>query len=408
MFAVALVGALSAPKPVILVADVGIDDAGGLLWAAASDALEILGVISSFGCHPDPVVTARNAELLLEAAGRSEIPVYIGADVDFRDKPSRWPPWKSTLGRRRGQPLQRDGRHVHGADGFGGVFAANETQCAAAKRESGAEFIAQTARARPGEVTILCFSALTNVALAATLEPALPSLLKELVVMGGSIYGPGNMSPLAEANFGMDATAARFVIDAFAPADDDAVPKVVLAPLDVTHAALLTQAEVDAAGKTSRAAALLSKAWTQYANFYCAAAGMCDGTPMHDAHTVAYAIEPSMYTNVTTLAVQVTAQHARDCRCCLSLLTSRRFPLTAGARHSARAAVARHVPRRSPLPAAAQLRRQSGAPIRASRATRSRSSRHRRSEVQCGVRRAHGALAVGVIRRQGTVRCPRV
>ena len=165
-------------------------------------------------------------------------------------------------------------------------------------------------RARPGEVTILCFSALTNVALAATLEPALPSLLKELVVMGGSIYGPGNMSPLAEANFGMDAAAARYVLNAFAPADD-ATPKVVLAPLDVTHAALLTQAEMDAAGKTSRAAALLSKAWTQYANFYCEAAGMCDGTPMHDAHTVADAIEPAMYTNVTTRAVQVFASRPR-------------------------------------------------------------------------------------------------
>ena len=139
--------------------------------------------------------------------------------------------------------------------------------------------------------------------------------------MGGSIYGPGNMSPLAEANFGMDAAAARFVLHAFAPADADATPKVVLAPLDVTHAALLTQAELDAAGKTSRAAALLSKAWTQYANFYCEAAGMCDGTPMHDAHTVAYAIEPSMYTNVTTLAVQVAAQHARDRPSCLSPLT---------------------------------------------------------------------------------------
>ena len=394
MFAVALLGALSAPKPVILVADVGIDDAGGLLWAAASDALDVLGVVSSFGCHPDPVVTARNAELLLDAAGRSDIPVYIGADVDFRDKPSRWPPWKSALGKRRGQPLHRDGRHVHGADGFGGVFASNETQCAAAQRESGAEFIAQTARARPGEVTILCFSALTNVALAATLEPALPSLLKELVVMGGSIYGPGNMSPLAEANFGMDAAAARYVLNAFAPADDDATPKVVLAPLDVTHAALLTQAEMDAAGKTSRAAALLSKAWTQYANFYCEAAGMCDGTPMHDAHTVAYAIEPSMYTNVTTLAVQACTCRRRDRRCISPLTAYARR--SSGARHSSGAAVARHVPRRSPLPAAAQLRRQGGAPTRADRASRSRAARDRRSEVQCGVRRAHGALAVGV------------
>ena len=47
--------------------------------------------------------------------------------------------------------------------------------------------------------------------------------------MGGSIYGPGNMSPLAEANFGMDAAAARSVLDAFAPADADATPKVARA-----------------------------------------------------------------------------------------------------------------------------------------------------------------------------------
>ena len=210
MFAVTLVGALSAPKPVILVADV--PSTTPAASAAASDALEILGRPPASGATRVGARTARNAELLLDAAGRSDIPVLHRRGCRLPRQPSRWPPWKSTLGRRRGQPLQRDGRHVHGADGFGGVFAANETQCAAAQRESGAEFIARTARARPGEVTILCFSALTNVALAATLEPALPSLLKELVVMGGSIYGPGNMSPLAEANFGMDAAAARYVL----------------------------------------------------------------------------------------------------------------------------------------------------------------------------------------------------
>ena len=59
---------------------------------------------------------------------------------------------------------------------------------------------------------MLCFSALTNVALAVALEPALPRLLKRLVVMGGALYTHGNVSPLAEANFANDARAAQLVL----------------------------------------------------------------------------------------------------------------------------------------------------------------------------------------------------
>ena len=80
-----------------------------------------------------------------------------------------------------------DGQHVHGADGFGGEAPTEEQleTCAAdAPGISAAEFIATTARARPGEVSVLCFSPMTNVALAVLIEPALPKLLRSLVAMG--------------------------------------------------------------------------------------------------------------------------------------------------------------------------------------------------------------------------------
>ena len=51
--------------PVILIADVGIDDAGALLLALASPELDILGVVASFGGHDDVRVTKRNAEAVI-------------------------------------------------------------------------------------------------------------------------------------------------------------------------------------------------------------------------------------------------------------------------------------------------------------------------------------------------------
>ena len=70
---------------VIIVADVGVDDAAGLLWALDDYddySLDVMGVAASFGSHPDPAVTAHNARLVLDAAGHSDVPVYVG---------SRWP-----------------------------------------------------------------------------------------------------------------------------------------------------------------------------------------------------------------------------------------------------------------------------------------------------------------------------
>lgn len=68
---------------------------------------------------------------------------------------------------------------------------------------------------------------LGNLAQALRLEPELPRLLKQLIVMGGSISEPGNVSPLAEANIWHEPHAADLVFSAGF--------RLTLVGLDVTH-----------------------------------------------------------------------------------------------------------------------------------------------------------------------------
>ena len=89
--------------PVVLVADVGIDDAAALLWLLRSPSIELLGIAASFGCHGDVRQTAANARRVLRAAGKPCVPVHVGSRVAF----GNW------------APNEDDGKYIHGADGCG-------------------------------------------------------------------------------------------------------------------------------------------------------------------------------------------------------------------------------------------------------------------------------------------------
>ena len=147
---------------------------------------------------------------------------------------------------------------------------------------SAAEFIVTSARAHPGEITLLSFSPLTDVALASLLEPKLPSLLRQVVAMGGAIDAPGNVTPLAEANFNHDARAARIVVKSFKET-------LVLVPLDVTEQAIVTEEDV------RHAPEIFTDAFATFRGAYCHLLSACEGAPIHDAHVVAYLTNPELY-----------------------------------------------------------------------------------------------------------------
>ena len=63
-----------------------------------------------------------------------------------------------------------------------------------------------------GELEVVTLGPLTNLALAILKEPAICEQIKQVTIMGGSGLGPGNITPVAEFNFFVDAEAAQIVI----------------------------------------------------------------------------------------------------------------------------------------------------------------------------------------------------
>src|SRR6201996_2313732 len=122
-----------APRRVIIDTDPGVDDAFALLLAMRSPELRIEGITPVAGNVPLEL-TLPNALRMVEIAGRSDIPVAVGAKA----------------------PLQRrlvTATYAHGENGLGGaVFPEPKTKPIA---EPAAEFIRRIVRTYPGEVTLI-------------------------------------------------------------------------------------------------------------------------------------------------------------------------------------------------------------------------------------------------------------
>ena len=182
------------PKPVILDVDTGIDDAFALMLAAKHPALNLLGVSCVDGnCPLDQVV--RNTLLVLETAGRSDVPVALGA----------------------ARPLVAEPNYalaVHGDDGLGNVQW-TEPKSKPVKPFA-VEFLRDLILGHPEKVTLIPVAPLTNIALLLTEYPEVKENIEQLIIMGGSA-GLGNATALAEFNIWHDPEAAQIVFSADVP-----------------------------------------------------------------------------------------------------------------------------------------------------------------------------------------------
>ena len=253
------------PVKVLIDADTGIDDAMAILFALRSPALEVVGITSVFGNTTLENATA-NALRLVELAGAS-VPVARGAAVPLVKEPR--PP----------------AAFVHGADGLG--EKAGPPPSGSAVDGSAAEFIVAMARRHPGEITLVPVGPLTNIALALALEPRLPQLVKQVVLMGGAARVSGNVSPVAEANISSDPHAADIVFRTPWP--------VVMVGLDVTTAVRMPDEVLrriaDAQPRVGQFIFAISRF---YKRFY-ESVGVTGGFYVHDPSAVAYVIDPGLF-----------------------------------------------------------------------------------------------------------------
>jgi inosine-uridine nucleoside N-ribohydrolase len=247
---------------VILDCDPGHDDAIALLLALASPELELLGVTTVSGNQTLAKTTA-NAIRVLDHVGRDEVPVAAGAS----------------------RPLVRERRvaaDVHGETGLDGPDLPPPAR--EPEPQHAIDWIATTLAAVPSPVTLVPTGPLTNVALLLARYPELESKLERIVLMGGAI-GEGNVTPAAEFNIWVDPEAAQRV---FSSGLD-----VTMVGLDVTHRALLRQADADRLAAAGSAGKLVADLYGFYARFHRQRYGW-DGAPVHDALALAHVIDGTL------------------------------------------------------------------------------------------------------------------
>ncbi len=246
--------------PVIFDTDPGVDDAMALCFALAHPRIDLLGITTIFGNVTLPQAST-NALYLTQLAGR-RVPVAQGA----------------------AQPLVKHAEappdYIHGADGLGNLSTRHASEGRKVDARSAAQFIVDMARAQPGQITLVPVGPLTNISLALQLEPQLPQLIKQVVLMGGTVKEGGNVSPVAEANIWNDPHAADAVFTAGF--------EVTMVGLDVTYQVVVPVAMFEQIAQLHQhpLTDTLLHAVRFYANFYASRYPALKQTPGCFGHDV--------------------------------------------------------------------------------------------------------------------------
>lgn len=267
-------------KKIILDCDPGHDDAIAMMLAYAHPDIELLAVTTVVGNQTLDKVS-RNALAVAEMIGMQNVLFAKGAV----------------------RPLVRtieNAPDIHGDSGLDGPVLP-ETNRKFEEKHAVNLIIDLIMSHPPKSITLVPTGGLTNIALAARLEPRIIERVKEVVLMGGG-YHTGNWSAVAEFNIKIDPEAAHIVFNAGW--------KVTMVGLDLTHQALATADVVKriAAIKTP-CADFVVELLDFFGKMYKQAQGF-DSPPLHDVCAVAYVIDPTLIsTQKVPIDIELTGTH---------------------------------------------------------------------------------------------------
>jgi len=239
---------------------------------------------------------------LLEIAGRPEVPVVPGAVLPLVNSFARTKAWESLYGKLYykgawteswpGQGVAR--RTPHPTDPYLVPPSPAGTPRIKAAPGNAADFLVREVRRHPGQVTLIAAGPLTNLALAARLDPQFAGLAKELVFMGGS-FNPTAANnafaaeyanaPRREFNMRWDPEAASMVLH-------EPWQKIIEVPIDPTTKTFFTP---ELLKRVSQGTAPFDAYIGQFGQSY----------PMWDELAVAVWLDPSIVTHSSQLLVDV-------------------------------------------------------------------------------------------------------
>lgn len=266
--------AFAAGKKVIIDTDPGTDDAMAIMLALNSPELDV----RAFTVVPGNVTAKQgleNALRMVSLANRCDIPVAAGAQHPLFQKLITAEFW-------------------HGKNGLANIELP-PSKCKVDARY-GPDLIIEMVHAAPHEITLVPVGPLTNIALAVERDPSIVPLVKEVIIMGGSITG-GNSTASAEANIYNDPEAAQIVFQAGWP--------LTMVGLDVGDKTLFSKKYLDQLAQTHGSVNDFIYKIAKYLIDLSAQFGS-DGTPMYDPLAVGVAIDaslvkaPAMHVDVET------------------------------------------------------------------------------------------------------------
>lgn len=273
-----LLAAISAvsqtqPKKIIIDTDPGTDDALAILLALNSPEVQVQAITVVPG-NVTAQMGLQNALKLVTLANRCDIPVAGGAQHPLAQKLITAEFW-------------------HGKNGLANIEL--PTRCQADPR-FGPDLIIELVHKFPHEITLVPVGPLTNIALAVSRDPSIVPLVKEVILMGGSISG-GNVNAAAEANIYNDPEAAQIVFNA-------GFASLTMVGLDVGNKTLMTERQV---AQLQAAPGPMSNFVAQVGRFLLnLSQGFGEtGTPMYDPLAMGVTLDRTL---VTTQAMRVEVE----------------------------------------------------------------------------------------------------
>lgn len=249
--------------PLLMDCDPGHDDAIAIILALASDKLNVLGITSSCG-NQTIEKTTKNAQGICEFLGRRDVPIAQG-----RKGPLLTPVYTAGI--------------AHGESGLDGPQLPEPV--APLQKESAVIFLAKKLEESEQPVVLVPTGPLTNIATLILCYPHLIDKIDKIVLMGGSIVSGCSGRGAAEFNIMVDPYAADIVYTSGIP--------IVMMGLDVTNFTTIGFDEKEKFRAAGRVGTLVADLADYFGRGF-EMVGWC-GIPIHDACTIAYLIDPSLF-----------------------------------------------------------------------------------------------------------------
>jgi inosine-uridine nucleoside N-ribohydrolase len=264
--------------PVLVDTDGGVDDALALIMALNAPQLDLKAITVLAG-NIDVNQAANNVLRVLSIVQPHILPIVAKGC----EKPLVKPPFNAA--------------GIHGADGLGELDQFKEADGTPrypkltidASTENAIDVILKAAQEYGNNLNIIALGPLTNLATALQKDAVTMRKIGRIIIMGGAVTVPGNITAAAEFNFFVDPDAAQIIMESGIP--------LTLVGLDVAMKAPLPRQVVEdnLQRRPSKVTQFIADCTGIYMAFYRDNEGF-HGCYLHDPLAMAVAIDPSLVT----------------------------------------------------------------------------------------------------------------